>query len=612
MWRDVAAVLHALPDRLAPEMWAAVAAGAVVLLLLILWVLQRTDSDRARQRMRLDAVLRSTVDGVLIVDRKGAIRQSNPAATRILQRHGTELRGMRVVDLLGSRFSSKALRGMARSQSESGEHNIRLLYNLPPPGGQRHLKLLWHVLRGRSHAHLCLLRPEEPAGTARPAKRDAERDLLTELPGREGLVRRLEGAVMRMVERSEGAECSLVLLNIDRFGKVNDHLGPSLADVVLSQIAQRLGSAGNGHYLARLEGDQFGLLVAGHMPTPAVARLLKALKQAVEEPIKIQHHELKLTASMGILVNAKEYRYAAELLRDASIAMDYAKTRGLGQFKIFDSKMRNYALKHARIEADLRKALASGELRAVYQPIVDIQRKRLAGFETLIRWRHPEHGDISPGEFIEIAEDSERITAIGRYIREASCQRLAQWQQLARDLALYLSFNLTDQEAREPGLAGELRACLENYSLEPHSVRIELVERMLLEDDSRAALEPIVALGCPIYIDDFGTGYSSFSRLYDAPVHTLKIDRSFVQQMTRSERGHKVVSAIAGLGHSLGVNLVAEGVEYLDELTEIEALGCHYIQGYLFSAAVEAEAVPALLRDQSWIEKRLRLASKSL
>lgn len=599
-------MLAPLADGLSPALWVTVAVGIALLLLL-----NRTRRDRTGQRLYMDAVLHSTIDGVLTLDRNGVIRKANPAAARILQRNGAELVGARVEDLLGPRFTGRALRRMAGTQVEPSGHSIRVLYNLPPPGGQHHLELLWHVLRGRTDAHLCLLRPAATSSAATPAARDEARDLLTELPSREGFVRRLEGAVMRMVEQKEEADCSVVLLNIDRFGKVNDHIGPSLADVALNQIAQRLQAASAGQFLARLEGDQFGVLVTGRLPTPEVARLLKGLKDAVEKPLIIQDHELRLTASMGVLVNAKGYRYAAELLRDASIAMDYAKTRGLGQFKIFDNKMRHYALKHARIEADLHKALDRGELRAVYQPIVDVQHKRLAGFETLIRWRHPEHGDISPNEFIGIAEDSERIIAIGRYIREASCQRLAEWQRLAHDPALYLSFNLTDQEVRQPGLAQELRTCLDKFSLAPECLRIELVERMLLEDDGRAALEPIVALGLPIYIDDFGTGYSSFSRLYEAPVHTIKIDRSFVQQMTRSERGYKVVSAIAGLGHSLGVSLVAEGVESLDELTQIEALGCHYIQGYLFSAAVEADVVPALVSDQTWIGKRLQLAAQA-
>lgn len=597
------------------ELWTAEMAllTAILLVLLMFWFGYRRLNGRIDAEAMGMALLRASGEGLLILDRRGIVRRVNPAAARLLQRPPVKLEGMPVADLLGRRFRREALKEWAAGDGNGSPRSLRVLYPLPPPGGERRLQVTWYALQRRRRivGHLCLL------GDARAARRATDEegegsglDVLSGLPGRDRFLQRLERAVARMYETSGRFDSSLILLNLDRFKKINDHLGPALADQVLVTLAERLAEVAASDYLARLEGDQFGILVEKRARQRDAMQIVNAIKAAVERPMVVHAHELRLTASMGLVVNASNYRYAADLLRDARIALARAKSQGLGQHQVFNRQMRAYALKHARIEADLRKALENRELRAVYQPIIDIRRKRVAGFETLIRWRHPEHGEISPAEFIDIAEDSERIVPIGQHIRTVSCMRLVEWQRLADDPNLYLSFNVTDHEIRRPELVTELDDYLKNGKLAPESLRIELVERMLLQDDSRQALARLVDLGLPLYIDDFGTAYSSFNRLYDTRVHTIKIDRSFVQQMTRSDQAMKVVNAIAGLGHSLGVNLIAEGVEKLAELVKLEALGCSQIQGYLFAAPVEADLVPALLSNQAWIEKRLRRAQR--
>lgn len=586
---------------------------AVLLVLLMSWLGYRRLSGRIDAGAMAMALLRASGEGLLILDRRGIVRRVNPAAARLLQRPPVKLEGIAVADLLGRRFRREALKEWAAGDGNGSPRSLRVLYPLPPPGGERRLQVTWYALQRRRRivGHLCLL--SDTRAMRRTADNEGEGsglDVLTGLPGRDRFLQRLERAVARMYETSGRFDSSLILLNLDRFKKINDHLGPALADQVLVTLAERLAEVAASDYLARLEGDQFGILLEKRARQRDAMQIVNAIKAAVERPMVVHAHELRLTASMGLVVNASNYRYAADLLRDARIALARAKSQGLGQQQVFNRQMRAYALKHARIEADLRKALDNRELRAVYQPIIDIRRKRVAGFETLIRWRHPEHGEISPAEFIDIAEDSERIVPIGQHIRTVSCMRLAEWQRLADDPGLYLSFNVTDHEIRRPELVTELDDYLKNGKLAPETLRIELVERMLLQDDSRQALERLVNLGLPLYIDDFGTAYSSFNRLYDTRVHTIKIDRSFVQQMTRSDQAMKVVNAIAGLGHSLGVNLIAEGVEKLAELVKLEALGCSQIQGYLFAAPVEADLVPALLSNQTWIEKRLRRAQR--
>lgn len=586
---------------------------STLLFLLIFWLGYRRLSARVDADAMSAALLRASDEGILVLDRRGIVRRVNPPAAKLLQRPPAKLERTAIADLLGRRFRREALKEWAAGDGNGSPRKLRILYPLPPPGGERRLQVTWYALRrgGRLVGHLCLLRDTRAMRrTAERAGEDTGLDVLTGLPGRDRFLQRLERAVARMYETSGRFDSSLILLNLDRFRKINDHLGPALADQVLVTLAERLAEVAASDYLARLEGDQFGILVEKRSRQRDALQIVNEIKTAVERPMVVHAHELRLTVSMGLVVNASSYRYAADLLRDARIALARAKSRGLGRHQVFNRQMRTYALKHARIEADLRKALENRELRAVYQPIVDVRRKRVAGFETLIRWRHPEHGEISPSEFIDIAEDSERIVPIGRHIRTVSCMRLAEWQRIADDSGLYLSFNVTDHEIRRPDLVTELDDYLKNGDLAPECLRIELVERMLLQDDSRQALERLVALGLPLYIDDFGTAYSSFNRLYDTKVHTIKIDRSFVQQMTRSDQALKVVNAIAGLGHSLGVNLIAEGVEKLAELVRLEALGCTQIQGYLFAAPVEADLVPALLGNQAWIEKRLRRAQR--
>lgn len=586
---------------------------SILLLLLILWLGYRRLSGRVDAGAMASALLRANDEGLLVLDRRGIIRRANPPAAKLLQRPSAKLEGVAISDLLGRRFRRESLKEWATGDSNGSPRTLRVLYPLPPPGGERRLQVTWYALRrrGRLVGHLCLLR--DTRAMRRAGEKEAENtglDVLTGLPGRDSFLQRLERAVARMYETSGRFDSSLILLNLDRFKKINDHLGPALADQVLVTLAERLSEVAVSDYLARLEGDQFGILVEKRSRQRDALRIVDEIKAAVERPMVVHAHELRLTSSLGLVVNASNYRYAADLLRDARIALARAKSRGLGRHQIFNRQMRAYALKHARIEADLRKALENREIRAVYQPIVDVRRKRVAGFETLIRWRHPEHGEISPGEFIDIAEDSERIVPIGQHIRTVSCMRLGEWQRIADDPGLYLSFNVTEHEIRRPDLVTELDDYLKNGNLPPECLRIELVERMLLQEDSRRALERLVELGLPLYIDDFGTAYSSFSRLYDTRVHTIKIDRSFVQHMTRSDQAMKVVNAIAGLGHSLGVNLIAEGVEKLAELVKLETLGCTQIQGYLFAAPVEADLVPALLGNQAWIEKRLRRAQR--
>lgn len=249
----------------------------------------------------------------------------------------------------------------------------------------------------------------------------------------------------------------------------------------------------------------------------------------------------------------------------------------------------------------MHKALDRGDIRLMYQPIIDLQEQRVAGFEALVRWRHPEYGEVNPMDLVDMAEKSDSLVSMGRRLRAQACRLLPRWQEVANDPRLYLSFNIADQEVLDWSLVSELKAYLDDHHLTPESIRIELVERMLLHEASREVLQRINKLGVPLFIDDFGTGFSSLSRLHDMPVSALKIDQSFVRQMPQSERSRKVVNSIVGLGQGLGVTLIAEGVENADELRGLAKLGCRYIQGFLFSAAVSEQAVPGLLREQGWV-----------
>jgi diguanylate cyclase (GGDEF)-like protein/PAS domain S-box-containing protein len=410
-------------------------------------------------------------------------------------------------------------------------------------------------------------------------------DPLTGLPNRALLKDRLDVAFARGKGR-DAARFAVLFLDLDRFKLVNDSLGHRAGDELLIQIARRLeGCRRAGDTVARLGGDEFTLLVEGIIDDDEAVAVAERVHRALAPPFLVEGHEVFASASIGIALGGPATERPEHLLRDADTAMYRAKVRGC-RHAVFDSSMHERVMAALRLENELRRALERGELRVHYQPIVELNGGRAVGVEALVRWDQRDRGLVPPSEFIPLAEETGLIVPLGRWVLEEACHALS-----VLPAPLTLSVNLSGRQLLQPDFVSDLSALLAKRTLEPHRLRLELTESMLMGNGPAAmeALERLRALGVRLCIDDFGTGYSSLSYLHELPIDALKIDRSFVQAMGEDERKIKIVHSILLLGKGLGIEVVAEGVETEAQADALRKLGCELAQGYLFSRPVPLE-----------------------
>jgi diguanylate cyclase (GGDEF)-like protein/PAS domain S-box-containing protein len=410
-------------------------------------------------------------------------------------------------------------------------------------------------------------------------------DPLTGLPNRALLKDRLDVAFARAKGR-DAARFAVLFLDLDRFKLVNDSLGHRAGDELLIQIARRLeGCRRAGDTVARLGGDEFTLLVEGIVDDDEAVAVAERVHRGLAPPFLLEGHEVFASASIGIALGGPATERPEHLLRDADTAMYRAKVRGC-RHAVFDSSMHERAMAALRLENELRRALERGELRVHYQPIVELATGRAVGVEALVRWEHRDRGLVQPGEFIPLAEETGLIVPLGRWVLEEACHALS-----VLPAPLTLSVNLSGRQLLQPDFLDELAALLAKRTLDPHRLRLELTESMLMGNGPAAmqALERLRGLGVRLCIDDFGTGYSSLSYLHELPIDALKIDRSFVQAMGEDERKIKIVQSILLLGKGLGIEVVAEGVETEAQAEALRRLGCELAQGYLFARPVPLE-----------------------
>jgi diguanylate cyclase (GGDEF)-like protein/PAS domain S-box-containing protein len=423
-------------------------------------------------------------------------------------------------------------------------------------------------------------------------RRLALEDPLTGLPNRQLLYDRIDQA-LRRAQRS-GQKVAVVLLDLDFFKRVNDSLGPAAGDRVLVELADRLaGRMRLQDTVARLSGDEFVVLCEGVEDVEHARRLTSRIDAVFERPFVIDGVEMFLTASCGITL-AGAPAPARDLLRDAEAAMYLAKRRGPARSAVFDESITRRATSRLDLEAALRRALEARALGVAFQPVVELTEERVVGFEALARWHHPERGLVSPAEFVPLAEATGLIGALGERVLDAALERLAEWR---RDVpgweSLYVAVNLSPIQLAAADLLDRCLAALERHDLPCSALRLEITESALMEDPefSTSVLERLSNEGIAIAMDDFGTGYSSLSRLKQLPVSTLKIDRSFVDGLGTDPSDSSIVRAIVGLGHALGLELCAEGVETAVQRDQLLALECHQAQGYLWAPPLTPEEI---------------------
>jgi diguanylate cyclase (GGDEF)-like protein len=427
-------------------------------------------------------------------------------------------------------------------------------------------------------------------------------DALTNLPNRNSFIETLK---FRLEKSRHSAEhnFAVLFLDLDRFKTVNESLGHSTGDVLLKHVGERLKKLiGAEDTLARFGGDEFGLVLARVKSADEAISFAQLINHKLSSPFSIGGRQVFVNASVGIALGSAAYQEAEDVLRDADIAMYYAKDHRKN-YEVFDQTMHTRAVTLLQIETDLRYAVERGEMRAYYQPIISLDTLRLAGFETLIRWQHPQRGMVSPAEFIPVSEETGLIVPITLWILRESCRQMVEWQSLdpQRGSSLILSVNLSGKHFAHGNLVEDVAKIIDETGIEPRCLKLEITESAVMENAERviAMLKELKKLGVQLSIDDFGTGYSSLSYLHRFPIDTLKVDRSFVSTMEDGSENGEIVRTILALAKALGMDVVAEGIETIHQLHQLRILGCEYGQGYLFSRPVPIEEAERIVQDRA-------------
>ncbi len=437
---------------------------------------------------------------------------------------------------------------------------------------------------------------------------DTRHDALTGLLNRTGFLERLEEALQH--HRADGnRRFAILFLDLDRFKLINDSLGHLAGDELLVEIARRLrATLRNEDVVGRLGGDEFIVLMPEVQDVSEAVHLAERLLKRLKKPLEIFGHEVFTTASIGITLSTPEYRNADEILRDADIAMYFAKAQGKSRYAVFDRSMHENAVAQLQLENDLRRALANDEFVLHYQPIVSLKTGTISGFESLIRWRHPLKGLISPVDFIPVAEETGLIVPLGEWIMRQACRQLRRWQQHFPSLSnLTMNINISDRQFWQQQFARKVQHILQEEEIDPATVALEITESVIMHDAVKAArlFRKLKATGVNIFIDDFGTGYSSLSYLHRFQFDGLKIDRSFITGMETKKTNLELVSTIILLAKNLQLHVVAEGVETENQALLLRELNCEWVQGFLSSRPLPAEGAEALLVEQVFRQKRL-------
>jgi diguanylate cyclase (GGDEF)-like protein/PAS domain S-box-containing protein len=533
--------------------------------------------------------------GMALMALDGSLFRVNHAMVQILGRSTKELLNTTVRDLTypdDHEACAEALRHLLSGQAPSWQLDLRYIHH---SGHLVWVAVSWSLVRdldGNALYFVCQMEDiTERKASGEALAHQAIHDPLTGLPNRALFVERLGRELRQSIAVHN--RMAVLFLDLDRFKVVNDSLGHSAGDRLLVAVADRLsGAMRPDDVVARFGGDEFTVLCQNVPSAEAAELIAERLAEVIAKPVPLVEGEVFVTASIGIAMTDGQNETPETLLRNADAAMYSAKENGRDRAEVFDIPTHHRAVDDLRTGNALHRAIERGELRMHYQPVLDIARGALTGFEALIRWQHPERGLVSPAEFIPLAEETGLIVPLGVWALEASCRQARLWHDAAVDgTRLTMSVNLSPRQLAETSFPNEVARILAETGLVPDSLWLEITETTLMRDVESAlsALNALRTLGLHLAVDDFGTGYSSMAYLERLPVESLKIDRSFVAGVGRRSDSSAITSAIVSLAHALHLKTVAEGIEEPEQLQWLRSIGCEFGQGYLFGPARPAE-----------------------
>lgn len=428
----------------------------------------------------------------------------------------------------------------------------------------------------------------------------AYHDKLTGLPNRNRFLEALNSVLVESRTRPDD-RFAILFLDLNRFKMLNDSLGHSVGDTLIVDVAGRLSKiVRETDTLARFSGDEYAILLTNIKEPGEVVTFADRVASELAEPFTLNGRQVFTSVSIGIAIGNPRYEKGEEILRDADIAMYYAKEKQKN-YVVFDREMHTKAVSLMQLETDLRLAVEREEFEIYYQPIVNLDDARLIGFEALVRWNHPERGQVPPFEFIDVAESTGLIIPMTVWIMRNACRQIVEWERKTpHDNPLIISINLSVKHFTHPGLVEQVLAILSETGMNPYCLKLEMTESAVMENAETAIemLRKIKTTGIKVSIDDFGTGYSSLSYLHRFPIDTLKIDRSFVSTMEEGSENGEIVRTVIALAKALKLSVVAEGIESIHQFHQLRILGCQYGQGYLFSRPLPAKEIEKLLFDR--------------
>jgi diguanylate cyclase (GGDEF)-like protein/PAS domain S-box-containing protein len=570
-----------------------------------------TELREAHERFR--SAFEHAPIGMGMSDLEGRIIQTNDAYGKILGRCPADLVGVSISDLThpdDREWSSAEMRDYVSGGSDTYQTEKRYLHS---DGHEVWVSLSISCVRDDEKRPLYLIGQVEDITERRELRQRlayaAIHDPLTGLPNRELFMDRVEVALRRAARGQHDA--AVIFLDLDRFKLINDSLGHDVGDQVLGAVADRLGSVmRTSDTLARFGGDEFTVLCEDINNEGDALEVAQRFVMAMSQPLALQGSEVFVTMSAGIALSGVGESGAA-ILRNADVAMYRAKERGPSRVEVYHADDELNVVSRLRTSNELHRALERNELELHYQPFVDLHTETLVGMEALVRWQHPTRGLLLPHEFIPLAEDSGLVVPLGAWVLNEACRQTTAWQALrtrrGQDNArLNISVNVSAIQLGDPGFPRQVVEAIEDSGIDPDRLWLEITESALMRDADEAVvvLQAFRDLGLHVEIDDFGTGYSSLSYLQRFPVESLKIDRSFVEDLDQRSDNAAIVRAIIGLGDSLGLPIIAEGVERRAQVTRLQALGCHLAQGYLFGRPLPARALAPFPADDlsSWAQ----------